>query len=149
MFHKCFLTSKILFSKLCRKNIVKKKYPRFLRVFVTKCTISKLGFSCFQTPSSLHNDLGQIPKVVVITSLSRLAKICYDYHSFMTISFERKKYFSIQLGPRSKCGEIFSNLATIMNVLYLIEKQSTIWYYSPIAYPAVKGQYFKGNGALC
>ena len=29
------------------------------------------------------------------------------------------------------------------------KKGSTIWYYSPIAYPAFRGQEFKGKGALC
>ena len=29
------------------------------------------------------------------------------------------------------------------------KKGLTIWYYSPIAYPAFRGQEFKGKGALC
>ena len=35
-----------------------------------------------------------------------------------------------------------------MNILYSTEKESTIWYYSPIAYPAFTGQEFKAKGTL-
>ena len=40
-------------------------------------------------------------------------------------------------------------MTIIMDILYLTEKNSTIWHYSPIAYQAFKGQECKGKGPLC
>ena len=44
--YKNLLTSKIIISKLCFKNVKKKNDPRFLKGFGDKMYISDLGISC-------------------------------------------------------------------------------------------------------
>ena len=64
--------------------MLQKIYQHFLRGFCDKTYISDLGISCFLTPSENLNNLGQDPKVAVITVLSQLLKIVDVVHPFLT-----------------------------------------------------------------
>ena len=71
------------FSLNCARIFAKQNIPMFFKGFCDKTYISDLGISWFKASSAQHNNLGQNPKVTVITLLSRLAKVVDVYHLFM------------------------------------------------------------------
>ena len=52
MFYKSSMTSKHIFSKLCKKNVIF-FYPRFLKGFYDKMFTSKIGISFYKPASEL------------------------------------------------------------------------------------------------
>ena len=98
----------------------------FLTVFVTKQTARIWVFLALKPCPHSTTISEKIQKLLLLPCYHNWRKQSW----FITHLF---KYFSIQLRPRSTRGKSFSYSATIMNVLYSTEKQSTIWYYSPKA----------------